>query len=270
LARKPGRRCRCRPALARFQERTGRHDCLISIRRAPLHSLSKIAEQPFLASQNEHGSTRSFKTDSCSAGAYMRVPRRRTTAAPRGRLTITAPRAPPSLRLTTMVLRRPRTIVAVRGRRTITAPRAPGVRLTIIAPRRPRTAVTLRGRLTIMAPRAPRVRLTTAVLRRPRTIVARGVRVATASPRGPLAMVRRAAALASSGAATVATPKNAEMPSAASTGTDKRIVASLLWGSRDQAAFGDLVSQAGAAITSELSRICCELLSKTFRASLLF
>ena len=135
----------------------------------------------------------------------MFVPRRRTTTAPRGRLTVTAPRAP-GVRLTIIVPRRPRTTVALRGRLTITAPRAPRVRLT--------TAV-------------PRVRLTTAVPRRPRMIVALGVRVTVTSPRGPLTIVRRTRAFAS-GAAAVTTPKNAEMPSAASTGTDKRITASLL------------------------------------------
>ncbi len=81
----------------------------------------------------------------------MLVPRRRTTTAPRGRLVMTAPRAP-SLRLTTIVPRRPRTIVAPRGRLTMTAPRAPGARLAIIVPRRPRT---------IVAPRAAGRPLTT-------------------------------------------------------------------------------------------------------------
>jgi hypothetical protein len=186
---------------------------------------------------------------------------------------MTAPRAP-AARLTIIVPRRPRTIAAPRGRRTITAPRAPGVRLTIIVPRRPRTTVALRGRLTITAPRAPRARLTTAtprarlttaVPRRLRTIVALGVRVTTASPRGPLTTVRRTRALAS-GAAAVTTPKNAVMPSAASTGTDKRIVASLLWGSRDRTAFDDLVWQAGAAITSSmLSRIIASFFPKHLR-----
>src|SRR5262249_15145255 len=157
-----------------------------------------------------------------------------------------------------IVPRRLRTIVLPRGRLTITEPRAPGVVLAIIVPRRLRTIVAPRGRLTITAPRAPRVRLTTAtprarltiaVPRRLRTTVVLGVRVTVASPRGPLTIVRRTAALAS-GAAVVTTPKNVEMPSAASTGTDKRIVASLLWGSRDQAAFEEpcLASRCGDSV----------------------
>jgi hypothetical protein len=35
---------RCRPVVARFAERTGRHNCLISIRRVPLRSISRIAK----------------------------------------------------------------------------------------------------------------------------------------------------------------------------------------------------------------------------------
>ncbi len=172
----------------------------------------------------------------------MLVPRRRTTTAPRGRLVMTAPRAP-SLRLTTIVPRRPRTIVAPRGRLTMTAPRAPGARLAIIVPRRPRTIVApraagrplttvvprrprtivRRGLLMITAPRAPRrPRLTTAVPRRPLRIVAPRVRFTTAVPRGPLTIdVSRTAALAL-GTSMAMIPKNAVTPRAAS--ADKRML----------------------------------------------
>jgi hypothetical protein len=151
--------------------------------------------------------------------SYLRV---RTIALPRGRLMITAPRAPDVPR-TIIALRLLCTTVTLGLRVTTTAPRARDGCLTIIA---------LRVRPTITAPRAPRVRpsaawrvrLTIAVLRRPCTIVVRDVGVTAASPRAPLtAAVRRMAALAS-GDATVMTPKNAVMPNAASTGTDKRML----------------------------------------------
>jgi hypothetical protein len=158
--------------------------------------------------------------------------RRRMSALPRGPLMITAPRAPDGC-LTSIALRRPRTTTARRGCFRITAPRAPDGCLTSIALRRPRTITARRGCFRITAPRAPRVRPTIAtwrvrptieVLRRPRTVLVRDVGVVVASPRAPLmTAVRRAAALAS-GAATVATPKKAVTPSAASTGIDKRML----------------------------------------------
>jgi hypothetical protein len=166
---------------------------------------------------------------------YMlrRCLRLRTIALPRGRLMITAPRAPDvpraimALRLlcTTLALGRrvsttaPRardgclTIMALRVRPTIAAPRMPRVRLTIAAPRAPR----------VRPSAAWRVRLTIAVLRRPCMLAVREVGVTAASPRAPLTAAVRWTAAFASGDAMVTTPKNAVMPNAASTGTDKRM-----------------------------------------------
>src|SRR5260370_14360032 len=187
--------------------------------RVPLRSVVGSAERSYLAYWNRRDSNEFVQAASCSAGAYMLVPRRRTTAAPRGRLTVTAPRAPGG-RVAIIVPRRPRTIVA---------PRAAGRRLTIVVPRRPRTIVR-RGLLMITAPRAPRRplttvvprRLTTAVPRRPFRIVAPRVRFTTAVPRGPLTIdVSRTTAFAL-GASIAMIPKNAVTPRAAS--TDKRLL----------------------------------------------
>jgi hypothetical protein len=124
-----------------------------------------------------------------------------TTAARRGRLTITLPRG---------VV----TIALARGRLTITAPRG-----------RPVTIAARRARLTTTAPRG---RPVTIAARRARltTTAPRGRLATIAAPRGPLTTaVRRTMAFAS-GASMLMIPKNAGMPRAAS--TDKRIVASLV------------------------------------------
>src|SRR5260370_41253656 len=97
--------------------------------RVPLRSVVGSAERSYLAYWNRRDSNEFVQTASCSAGAYMLVPRRRTTTAPRGRLTMTAPRAPDA-RLAIIVPRRPRTLVA---------PRTARRRHTIGVTRRPRT-----------------------------------------------------------------------------------------------------------------------------------
>jgi hypothetical protein len=101
---------RCRPAVALFQDCTGRHNCLISIRRVPLRSISRIATQPLarVSEPNSHYLTCLNRSPANAYSLWLR-----TIALLRGRLMITAPRAPDG-RLTIIALRRPRTTIARR------------------------------------------------------------------------------------------------------------------------------------------------------------